>query len=58
MIGPFRLGSGLVRAFLNAAGSRPMGTRAPVPMEGWRWPLTPMAGMVAVPTITTGFGGR
>ena len=30
---------------------------APVPIDGWRVPLVPMAGMVAVPTITTWVGG-
>ena len=33
MMGPFKFGSELLRAFLKAARSRPVGTRAPVPME-------------------------
>ncbi len=30
---------------------------APVPMEGWRVPAVPMAGIVAVPTMTRRVGG-
>jgi hypothetical protein len=57
MVGPFKVGYGLAVARIIAAGWIPFATSAPVPIEGCRLSEPPIAGMVAVPTMTRDVGG-
>ena len=57
MLGPLRLGSDEWRASWKLLGPMSVGIITPVPIEGWRAPLVPIPGMVAVPTMTRRVGG-